>query len=60
MHFDRFLDADLMHTGDPATMMITAARMETIAGDNVLSQNQNYIVHNYVHILTPRSFYRAI
>ena len=41
-------DADLMYTGDPATMMITAARMETIAGDNVLSQNQNYIVHNYV------------
>ncbi len=41
-------DADLLHTGDPATMLITAARMETIAGDNVLSQNQNFIVHNYV------------
>lgn len=41
-------DARLLQTGDPATMLITAAKMETIAGDRVLSQNQNYVVHNYV------------
>ena len=41
-------DANLLHSGDPATLLITSTRMETIAGDRVMSQNQNFVVHNYV------------
>ncbi|MCB1757538.1 MAG: LysM peptidoglycan-binding domain-containing protein [Gammaproteobacteria bacterium] len=41
-------DANLLHSGDPATMLITNTRMETLAGDRVMSQNQNFVVHNYV------------
>ncbi len=41
-------DSNLLHSGDPATMLITATRMETLAGDRVMSQNQNFVVHNYL------------
>lgn len=41
-------DANLLHSGDPSTMLITGTRMETLAGDRVMSQNQNFVVHNYV------------
>ncbi len=41
-------DAKLLHSGDPATMLITANRIETIAGDRLMVQNQNFVVHNYV------------
>ncbi len=41
-------NANLLYTGDPSTLVITSNRMETIAGDRVMSQNQNFAVHNYV------------
>ncbi|MDO6459986.1 LysM peptidoglycan-binding domain-containing protein [Granulosicoccaceae sp. 1_MG-2023] len=41
-------DATLLEHGDPATVMISSAKMETLAGDRLLPQNQNYVVHNYM------------
>lgn len=41
-------DATLLEMGDPATMVIQSANIETLAGDRLLPQNQNYVVHNYM------------
>ncbi len=41
-------DAKLLHSGDPATLLITSSKVETVPGDRILSQNQGFIAHNYV------------
>ncbi len=41
-------DSKLLHSGDPATMLITSSKLETNAGDRLLPQNQSIAVHNYV------------
>lgn len=41
-------DANLLYPGDPSTLLITSNRMETISGDRIMSQNQNFAIHNYV------------
>jgi len=43
-------EAKLMHTGDPSTLVITRNKMETIAGDVLLSESTGNIAHTY----TPR------
>ncbi len=43
-------EAKLMHMGDPATLMITRNKMETIAGDVLLPVGTESIAHSY----TPR------
>jgi hypothetical protein len=41
-------EANLLRVGDPSTLLITSNKMETIAGDRLMSQNQNFVVHNYI------------
>ncbi|MEE9333877.1 MAG: LysM peptidoglycan-binding domain-containing protein [Granulosicoccaceae bacterium] len=43
-------EAKLMHTGDPATLVITSNKMETIAGDVLLPAGSESMAHTY----TPR------
>jgi len=40
-------DVKLMHLGDPSTLIITSNKMETIAGDVLLSTNDDGVVPNY-------------
>ncbi len=40
-------DAKLMHIGDPSTLIITSNNMETLAGDLLMSVNDDDIRHNY-------------
>jgi len=40
-------DVKLMHLGDPSTLIVTANKMETIAGDLLLSTNEDSVVPNY-------------
>jgi hypothetical protein len=41
-------DAKLLNTGDPATLVITSNKLETIAGDLLLPSNNDGITHTYV------------
>jgi len=40
-------DVKLMHLGDPSTLIVTSNKMETIAGDVLLSTNDVGIIPNY-------------
>jgi len=40
-------DVKLMHLGDPSTLIVTSNNMETIAGDLLLSTNEDSVVPNY-------------
>ena len=40
-------DVKLMHLGDPSTLIVTSNKMETIAGDVLLSTNDEGVVPNY-------------
>ena len=40
-------DVKLMHLGDPSTLIVTANKMETIAGDLLLATNDDGFTNNY-------------